>query len=480
LANGTEVAYGRAVQIAILGAGALGTSLALTFSRNGHATTLWTRSTTAATEIKRRRENTRRLPGLRLPPSITVTGSLDLALRGAEALVLALPLPALLTVMQEARLRIPRGVRILCASRGLSSRGPLTPLANLRALLPQVSSGDLAVLAGPLLSGDLARDRPACAVLAGESSETVRGMVQALGRPNLEIGESTDAAGVELGAAYKSVVAVAAGVAEALGFGEASRGLLVMRGYGELVRLAAALGAMGPILPETLAGPAGLGDLVLGCTSPRARDWQLGYMLGRGVSLEKLQAEHPDATAEIAETIRAATALVRHLGLDLRVPEAAAAVLSGRRAGQDAVLKLIAPHARRASLSRPSETNFLEMDEVDEGGKTLADGTEIQGAKAVEAEIFDTIRGEHGTEDHGGANVRRRGGPAVGQPTHESTGKGVTGAGWVDDGLDRESRGGEDAALMEEQGASVATLDHDGARPKGPDHPGRGGQVRKP
>jgi glycerol-3-phosphate dehydrogenase (NAD(P)+) len=468
------------MQIAILGAGAWGTSLALTFSRNGHTTALWTRSSTIATEMKRRRENTRRLPGLRLPAGITVTGSLDIALRGAQAVVLAVPNPALITVMESAGLRIASGVRILCASRGLSSRGPLTPLGQVRARLPQIPVTDLAVLAGSLLAGDLARDRPANAVIACTSLPTASWFHQLLSRSTLEISESIDVTGVELAGAWKSVVAVTAGLAEALGFGEAARSSLITRGFGELMLLGTALRDSHGVLAETLAGPAGLGDLALACTSARARDWQVGYLLGRGVGLNQTQADRSDAAAEIIETTAAVTALAAQVGVELPLLQAAQTLLSGRRTGQDAVLKLIAPRARRATLLRPSETNLLEMDEIDEGGKTLADGAEIEAAEAIEAEVLDAIRGQHGAEDHRGADVRRGGRPAVGQPAHEAAGKGVSGTGWIDDRLDREGGGSEDAAFVEQQGAGVAALDDDGARPQGPNHPGRGGQVRKP
>lgn len=468
------------MHIAILGAGAWGTSLALTLSRNGHAPALWTRTTSAATELKRRRENTRRLPGLRLPAGVMVTGSLDIALRGAEALLVALPAPALPAVIDDARLRIASGLPILCCTRGLYARGALTPLSSLAALLPQVAPGELAVLGGPLLASDLARDRPATAVIAGTSPETVGKFRDLLTRATLEISTDDDVAGVELAAAYKSVVAVTAGLAEALGYGEAARGVLVMRGYAELVRLGAALGDSTGIRPQTLAGPAGLGDLVLGCTSPRARDWQVGYLLGRGLSVEKVHADRSDAAAEIAETVRAVLALGRRLSLETPLLEAAQVVLSGRRSGQDAVLKLVAPSARRASVVRPLEPDLFEVDEIDEGGETLANRGQIQAAEAIEAEVLDAVGSQHRAEDHRGANVRRGGAAAVGQPAHESAREGVARAGWVDDGLDREGGGREDATLVKEQGASIAALDHDGARPEGADHAGGGGQVRKP
>jgi hypothetical protein len=335
------------------------------------------------------------------------------------------------------------------------------------------------VLGGAALAADLARDRPAAAVIASESPGTARWFCELLARTTLELSESRDVAGVELGGAYKSVVAVTAGLAEALGFGEAARTALVTRGFAELGLVASALKDE-TISPATLAGPAGLGDLILGCTSARARDWQVGYLLGRGGPLDKTEANRADAAAEIGETIRALGALAAPLDLELPVLDAAHAILAGRRSGHDAVLKLIAPRARRATLVRPSETNLLEMDEIDEGGKALADGAEIEGAKAVQAEVLDTERSQYRSQDHGGANVGRGGGPAVREPAHEAAGKGVPGAGWVDDRLDRERGRGEDAALVEQEGAGVAALDHDGARPEGANHSGGGGQVRKP
>ncbi|HEY0709633.1 MAG TPA: NAD(P)-binding domain-containing protein, partial [Polyangia bacterium] len=145
------------MRIAIFGAGAWGTSLALACFSNGHSPCLWTRSPAVASDIKRRRENQRRLPGVRLPAGIAITASLDAALRGADALILALPSPVLKEVLGELRLRLPKEMPILSAGRGLLLGDASTVSGLLLASFPESSPERFATLGGPLLAGDFAR-----------------------------------------------------------------------------------------------------------------------------------------------------------------------------------------------------------------------------------------------------------------------------------------------------------------------------------
>ncbi|HEY0714575.1 MAG TPA: NAD(P)-binding domain-containing protein, partial [Polyangia bacterium] len=191
------------MRIAIFGAGAWGTSLALACFANGHSPCLWTRSPAIASDIKRRRENQRRLPGVRLPPGLAITASVDAAIRGSDAAIFALPGPALAAVLPDLRLRLGSYLPILSAGRGLFPGEAPTASAFLRAQLPQTEGDRFATLGGPLLASDFAREQPGRAVIAATSASTRDSFIAALSRPTLELCPSDDLTGTELANAYR-------------------------------------------------------------------------------------------------------------------------------------------------------------------------------------------------------------------------------------------------------------------------------------
>ncbi|MBK46060.1 MAG: glycerol-3-phosphate dehydrogenase [Roseovarius sp.] len=295
----------------ICGAGAFGTALAVVLAQNGPVT-LWARDKDHAAAIESARENARRLPGIALPEAVRViAGALP---EGDGPCLLAMPMQALGGFLTEHRARLARPLVACC--KGMDLATGLGPTALIARSVPEAVP---AILTGPSFATDIARGLPTALTLACAEPQTGRALQAALSTPTLRLYRSTDMTGAELGGALKNVIAIACGAAMGAGLGESARAALMTRGFAEMNRLAAALGAR----PETLAGLAGLGDLALTCTSAQSRNYRFGKSLGKGAAFD------PAITVEGAATARAALARARALGLDLPVTAAVAALVSG-------------------------------------------------------------------------------------------------------------------------------------------------------
>ena len=464
------------MRIAVLGGGSWGTCLARVFVDRGHLCALWIRNAEVAASIRVERQNLYHLPGVLLPPQLTTTGSLDAVLRGAELVVVAVPFPSLRAALGEVRMRLADGVPLLIGTRGLGDAGlhpsgPCSPVELATEMVPQ-ANGQLLALGGPLMASEVARGLPSTAVLAGPEGPVRDAVRAALVGPNLPVVATTDVLGVEVAAALRGVVALAAGLCEGLELGEGARAMILARGHGEMAALGLAMGGRA----DTFAGPAGLAALALACGSARSSDWQVGYLLGRGVSLPQLRGERQLASAEVLDTASAAAALARSHGVRALLFSVLARSLASGRPVREALLELLVG----TGLGAGSQADALEMDQIDEGGEALSDRREVQGAKAVQAEILDRIRSEHRPEDHGGADVG--GGSATGarEPAHEPAGEGIARPGGIDDRLDREGGSGENPTLVEQQRSGIPPLDDDGPGPEGADRSSRGRKVRPP
>ncbi len=315
--------------IAILGAGAFGTALAVTLARDGRAVTLWARDPAQAETMRRLRENAARLPGQQLPDALTPTADLAQAAQ-AGTMLIAVPMQRMAAFLAEAGPVIDGRALVACA-KGIdldSGRGPTDLIAE------ACPAAQPAILTGPSFAADIAAGLPTALTLACRDAATGARLQRALSTPALRLYRSTDVTGAELGGALKNVVAIGAGIVMGAGLGESARAALMTRGFAEMERLALALGARA----ETLAGLSGFGDLVLTCTSMQSRNTRFGHALGAG------EAFDPAVTVEGAATARAVVALARGRGVEMPVAEMVAAVLDGQ---------LTVAQATEALLSRP-------------------------------------------------------------------------------------------------------------------------------
>lgn len=319
-------------RVAVVGAGAWGTALALRLAAI-RRTVLWARTPQRAQAIAAARENTRYLPGRHLPEALAVTADPAAALPGADAVLVAVPAQALRAITAALRPHWPAGAPAVICAKGIEHGTLRLPTEILAETLPEAPP---AVLTGPTFAHELAAGLPAAAVLAA-ADEAQRARLRALlAIPRLRLYGSADLVGAQLGGAAKNVIAIAAGVVEGMGLGENARAALITRGVAELARLVAAEGGR----PETAAGLSGLGDLVLTCTGAASRNHSLGVALGRGEALADVLA----ARVGVTEGVRTAPALVARAartGTEMPIAAAVAALLEGRAGAPALVERLL-------------------------------------------------------------------------------------------------------------------------------------------
>lgn len=294
--------------IGVVGAGAFGTALAVALARDGREVRLWGRDVTALGQTR----ESARLAGVRLPENVSITAEIG-DLRGAEAVLLSLPMQALGGFLAHAGLQADT---LVACCKGVDLRTLTGPAAVISAACPDAT---VALLTGPSFAADIARGMPTALTLACADEAAGERLQHLLATQVLRLYRTGDVTGAELGGALKNVVAIGAGVVIGAGLGDSARAALMTRGYAEMVRLALALGARA----ETLAGLSGFGDLVLTCTSEQSRNFRFGRALGAGAGFD------PTVTVEGAATARAVARLAAERGLDLPVTAMVAALVDG-------------------------------------------------------------------------------------------------------------------------------------------------------
>jgi glycerol-3-phosphate dehydrogenase (NAD(P)+) len=312
--------------IAVLGAGAWGTALANLAAQSGHAVTLWARDAQKAAAMQQSRENPR-LPVGQLHERIAVTGALANA-AGAEAILLAVPAQALRSV--ASALNKLDGIPVIACAKGIE-RGSHKFMTE---VIAEAAPGATpAILSGPSFAADVARGLPTAVTLAARDEATAAALARALGSPTFRLYHSTDMRGVEIGGAAKNVLAIAAGIVVGRGLGASAAAALTTRGFAELSRFGQALGAR----TETLTGLAGLGDLILTCSSPQSRNFSLGVALGQG----RPDALRGDKLAEGAATAPVLVEMAKAKNIEMPIAAAVDAVLDGRLSVDQATESLL-------------------------------------------------------------------------------------------------------------------------------------------
>lgn len=310
-------------RVAVLGAGSWGTALAVHLARVGHDVRLWARDGAVADDIAARRANAVYLPGVALPDAVSVTGSIDEAVHARDLVVSAIPSHGCRAVMRRASPAIAPRATIVSATKGLES----DTLLRMSEVIAQELGPDrrVVVLSGPSFAVEVAHQLPT-AVLAASADTGAIELVQTEFRgPSFRLYGSEDVVGVEIGAALKNVIAIAAGVVEGLGLGHNALAALITRGLAEVTRIACAAGGR----RETLAGLSGLGDLVLTCTGHLSRNRYVGVELAHGRRLPEIVAGMK-MVAEGVRTTGAALALGARHGVELPIATQMAEVLAGR------------------------------------------------------------------------------------------------------------------------------------------------------
>jgi glycerol-3-phosphate dehydrogenase (NAD(P)+) len=336
-------------EIAIVGAGAWGTALSVVLGRDeNHQVRLWAHEKEVCESIARRRVNEKFLPGQNIPACVTPCNDLAEALEGAGVVVSVMPSQHCRRLFEQMRPHLGAETMIVSATKGLEENS----LLRMTEVIVQVVKGDnipaprIGALSGPSFALEAARGDPTAITIASQDKELARFVQQEFSHASFRLYTNEDPIGVELGGALKNTVAIAAGVCAGLGLGHNSVAALITRGLAEMTRLVVACGGKA----ETMAGLAGLGDLVLTCTGGLSRNRSVGVELGRGRKLPEILAGMHGMVAEGVFTTTAAVGLARARGVEMPITEQMHAILHQGKAPREAIHELMTRSGKSETL----------------------------------------------------------------------------------------------------------------------------------
>ncbi len=317
--------------LAVVGAGSWGTALAIALAPRFDRVQLWARDGELVAAMSAQRENARYLAGFRFPDNVEPSSAIGASM-SAEAEFVLNVVPSQHTRQVFSGLALPAGARLVSASKGIE-KGTLLRVSE---VLGEVCGRPVAVLSGPSFAKEVASGEPAAMVVASESRELAAEVQEQFSTPLFRLYTSPDPLGVEVGAALKNVIAIAAGVVQGLGLGSNTRAALIARGLAEITRLAVAMGAEA----RTLSGLAGLGDLVLTCTGDLSRNRRVGIELAQGKMLSDILKEM-GMVAEGVDTTVAALALAQRYGVEMPITAQVAVLLRNEQSPAEAIRQLM-------------------------------------------------------------------------------------------------------------------------------------------
>jgi glycerol-3-phosphate dehydrogenase (NAD(P)+) len=323
-------------EIAVIGAGSWGTALAKVLADKGHAVTLWGRAAEHMTLIQQRRVNAQYLPNASLPDTLTATAELEAAVRGKPYVLSVVPSHTVREVMGRAGKMMSPDAIVISASKGIENESLATMDEVLKDVLPGKIGARLAFLSGPSFAKEVGIGLPTAVVMASRDRHAAEEASALFQGDRFRVYTSDDVTGVELGGALKNVMAIAAGVADGMGLGHNTRAALITRGLAEISRLAVRKGAN----PLTLAGLAGLGDLVLTCTGDLSRNRTVGIGLGKGQTLREVLAGMSQV-AEGVKTTKSAHDLAARLGVEMPITDVMYKVLYEDQSAREALSALM-------------------------------------------------------------------------------------------------------------------------------------------
>lgn len=328
------------MKIGVIGGGGWGTTLAVLLDSRDHDVRLWVYERDLAERMAATRENAPYLPGVAIPGRIAVTNSLAEAARDASVLVLVTPSSAMRAVaaglVAQARDDLGGVKAVVSGSKGLEPKSLLRMSEVLAEVLPQSLHERIVALTGPSHAEEVSRRVPTAVVAASRSAEVAALTQETFSTDWFRIYTNDDVVGVEIAAALKNVVAIAAGICDGLGFGDSTKGALLTRGLLEIARLGEKLGAR----PSTFSGLAGMGDLIATAMSRHSRNRRLGEAIGRGMTLEQALAE-TTMVVEGVGTADAAVDLARRCGVEVPIAEQVRAILYEGKSARAAIRELL-------------------------------------------------------------------------------------------------------------------------------------------
>ncbi len=325
----------------IIGAGSWGTALAVLLAQNGHEVTVWSILEDEVKMLDREREHREKLPGVRIPECIRFTTDLQSAAAGKDMVVMAVPSPYTRSTAHKMDPFIENGQIIVTVAKGIEEETLMIQTDILGQEIPQAVA---AVLSGPSHAEEVGRGLPTAVVVGAKTKETAEQVQSFFMNEVFRVYTSPDMLGVELGGSLKNVIALAAGMADGLGFGDNTKAALITRGIAEMARLATAMGAK----TETLNGLSGIGDLIVTCASRHSRNRKAGMLIGQGYTMQEAMDE-VHMIVEGVYSAKAASALSKKYGISMPIVEQVNQVLFHGHSAKEAVHELMMRERRAES-----------------------------------------------------------------------------------------------------------------------------------
>ncbi|MEE1315050.1 MAG: NAD(P)H-dependent glycerol-3-phosphate dehydrogenase [Faecalimonas sp.] len=320
-------------KVGMLGAGSWGTALALLLYKNGHEVTIWSIDKNEVEMLQREREHKSKLPGVRLPEDMRITNDLEEGMREKDFLVLAVPSVFTRSTARSMKPYLVPGQKLVNVAKGIEETTLMTLSEQIEQELPEA---DVAVLSGPSHAEEVGRGLPTTCVVGARSRETAEYLQQAFKTDTFRVYISPDILGIELGGSLKNVIALAAGMADGLGYGDNTKAALITRGIAEITRLGVKMGGKA----ETFAGLTGIGDLIVTCASVHSRNRKAGFLMGQGKTMQEAMDE-VQMVVEGVYSAKAAIKLGEKYGVSLPIIEQVNAILFEDKNAGEAVRELM-------------------------------------------------------------------------------------------------------------------------------------------
>lgn len=342
-------------EIGIIGAGSWGTALSLLLQKSGNRVTVWSIMEDEIHMLNQDREQKDKLPGVKLPEDMLFTTDLEAAVTGKDVLVLAVPSPYTRSTSAMMRPFVAEGQKIVNVAKGIEETTLMTLSQMIEEEIPQA---DVSVLSGPSHAEEVGKGLPTTIVVGSKSRETAEYLQNLFMNEVFRVYISSDVLGIELGAALKNVVALAAGIADGLGYGDNTKAALITRGIAEIARLGLAMGGR----LETFYGLTGIGDLIVTCASMHSRNRRAGILIGKGASMEEAM-EEVKMVVEGVYSAKAGFALAKKYQVSMPIIEQVNEVLFDNKSADLAVKEL---------MERDKKIENFDLRQQDQGGADIS------------------------------------------------------------------------------------------------------------
>ncbi|KAA8500310.1 NAD(P)H-dependent glycerol-3-phosphate dehydrogenase [Mediterraneibacter catenae] len=329
--------------VGVLGAGSWGTALSVLLSDNGHQVTVWSIDENEVNMLNEKREHELKLPGVKLPDDMVITGNMRSAIQGKDFLVLAVPSPFTRSTARKMSPMVAEGQIIVDVAKGIEESTLMTLSRQIEQEIPQA---DVAVLSGPSHAEEVGRRLPTTCVIGAKTRKTAEYLQSMFISNVFRVYTSPDILGIELGGSLKNVIALAAGIADGLGYGDNTKAALITRGIAEIARLGVKMG--GKI--ESFTGLTGIGDLIVTCASVHSRNRKAGYLIGQGMSMQEAMDE-VKMVVEGVYSAKAAAKLAKEYDVSMPIVEEVNAVLFEGKSPAEAVNDLMMRESRSENRS---------------------------------------------------------------------------------------------------------------------------------